>query len=75
MKRCIVAVAVFIVCLTIVPAAVLAQTQADEEEMLRSVLQTGKKAIIIDNMGFTEDESKAFWHVYNDFQQDKQKLN
>ena len=50
MKTC--AVAVFIVCLALVPVAVLAlaQTQADEEEMVKSLLQTGKKAIIIEGM-------------------------
>ncbi|HAM49865.1 MAG TPA: hypothetical protein DCP92_03925 [Nitrospiraceae bacterium] len=52
----------------------LAQTQADEEEVVKSLLQAGKKAIIVDNIGFTEDESKGFWPVYDEFQQIKQKL-
>jgi hypothetical protein len=52
-----------------------AQSQADEEELVKSTLQTGKKAIIVDNAGFTEDESKAFWPIYNEFQQGKEKLN
>jgi hypothetical protein len=66
---------VVVACLSLFPLSLLAQTQADEEELVKSLLQTGKKAIIIDNMGFTEDESKAFWPVYNEFQQAKQKLN
>lgn len=61
--------------LSLSPALSFAQTQADEEELVKSALQTGKKAIIVDNMGFTEDESRAFWPVYNEFQQAKQKLN
>lgn len=61
--------------LSLFPFALFAQTQADEEELVKSLLQTGKKAIIVDNMGFTEDESKAFWPVYDEFQQLKQKLN
>ena len=61
--------------LSLFPLALCAQTQADEEEVVKSLLQTGKKAIIVDNMGFTESESKAFWPVYDQFQQLKQKLN
>jgi hypothetical protein len=75
MKKRLVAVMVVVACLSLFPLSLLAQTQADEEELVKSLLQTGKKAIIIDNMGFTEDESKAFWPVYNEFQQAKQKLN
>jgi hypothetical protein len=61
--------------LLLAPLAVFAQTQADEEELVRSLLQTEKKAIIVDNMGLTEGESKAFWPLYDEFQQLKQKLN
>jgi hypothetical protein len=57
------------------PAVLSAQTQADEEEVVRSMLQTGKKAIIADNMQFSEAESQAFWPLYNEFQQAKTKLN
>ena len=61
--------------LSLSPLLLFAQTQADEEEVVKSLLQTGKKAIIADNMGFTESESKAFWPVYDEFQKMKQKLN
>lgn len=61
--------------LSLSPVQLFAQTQADEDELVKSLLQTGKKAIIVDNMGFTEDESRAFWPVYNEFQKAKQKLN
>jgi hypothetical protein len=61
--------------LSLSPIVLFAQTQADEEELVKSLLQTGKKSIIADNMGFTEDESKAFWPLYNEFQQVKKKLN
>jgi hypothetical protein len=75
MKKRVVAVMMIVACLSLFPVSLLAQTQADEEELVKSLLQTGKKAIIIDNMGFTEAESKGFWPVYNEFQQAKQKLN
>lgn len=66
---------VVVLSLSLFPVVLFAQTEADEEELMKSVIQTGKKAIVIDNMGFTEDESKAFWPVYDEFQQAKQKLN
>ncbi len=74
MKRSVVFV-LMVLCMIIIPAALFAQTQADEEELIRSQLQTGKKAIVADNMQFTEAESQAFWPLYNEFQQAKMKLN
>jgi len=75
MKKAAFVAFVVVLGLSLSPLVLFAQTQADEEEMVKSTLQTGKKAIIIDNMGFTEGESKAFWPVYDEFQQLKQKLN
>ena len=75
MKKIAIVVFVLLLSLSLSCLAALAQTQADEEEMVKSLLQTGKKAIIVDNMAFTEEESKAFWPVYHEFQQAKQKLN
>jgi len=75
MKKAAFVAFVVVLSLSLSPFVVFAQTQADEEELVKSTLQTGKKAIIVDNMGFTEDESKAFWPVYDEFQQAKQKLN
>jgi len=75
MKKAAFVAFVVVLSLSLSPLVVFAQTQADEEELVKSTLQTGKKAIIVDNMGFTEDESKAFWPVYDEFQQAKQKLN
>jgi hypothetical protein len=71
----IVCVLLTVACLSLLPVVLSAQTQADEEEVVKSMLQTGKKAIIADNMQFTESESQAFWPVYNEFQQAKTKLN
>jgi hypothetical protein len=75
MKKAALVTFVVVLTLSLSPLLLFAQTQADEEEVVKSLLQTGKKAIIVDNMGFTEGESKAFWPVYNEFQQAKQKLN
>lgn len=75
MKRTVCVAFVALLWLSLSPILSFAQTQADEEELLKSTFQTGKKAIIIDNIGFTEDESKAFWPLYDEFQLAKQRLN
>ena len=58
----------------LVPAAVLAQ-KASEIELTRSVIQTKKKIIVAANMLLTEQESEAFWPVYNDYQQALRNVN
>jgi hypothetical protein len=73
-KKIVFAALVLLLSLSFSPYVLFAQTQDDEEEMVESLFQIEKKAIIVDNMGFTEDESKAFWPVYNEFQQARQKL-
>jgi hypothetical protein len=60
--------------MVLVPAAVFAQ-QASEIELTRSVIQTKKKIIVATNMPLTEQESEAFWPVYNDYQQALRKVN
>lgn len=43
-------------------------------ELMRSDVQTQKKAIITEAMDFTEDEAAAFWPVYNDYANEFRKL-
>ena len=38
-------------------------------EVMRSALKTEKKAIIAETMVFTQEESDAFWPLYNEFQE------
>ena len=38
-------------------------------EVMRSALKTEKKAIIAETMIFTQEESEAFWPLYNEFQE------
>lgn len=75
MQKAVSTLIVALLVLSLSSVMTFAQSAADEEELIKSVFQTGKKAIIIDNMGFTEGESKAFWPVYAEFQQAKDKLN
>jgi hypothetical protein len=60
--------------MVLAPAAVFAQ-KASEIELTRSVIQTKKKIIVATNMPLTEQESEAFWPVYNDYQQALHKVN
>jgi hypothetical protein len=42
--------------------------------MLRSDLKAEKAAIVVNNMHFTEAETKAFWSVYRQFQKELSKV-
>ncbi len=59
---------------------VLASSQAfaqarDAVEVKRSIIQTERKMIVSANMPLSEEESAAFWPVYNEFQDTMRKLN
>ncbi len=45
-----------------------AQSAADEIELVRSIVQTGRKVVVAKNMQLTDAESEAFWPVYNEFE-------
>ncbi len=59
--------------LALVPGAGLAQTS--EADLTPSLLQTGKKVIVAQNMGLTEEEAEAFWPLYNEYQEEIQRIN
>ena len=44
------------------------QSTADEIELVRSIVQTGRKVGVAKNMQLTDAESEAFWPVYNEFE-------
>lgn len=48
--------------------------QNDYIELIRSDIQTEKKAIITENMMFSEEESTTFWPIYNDYQHEFSKI-
>jgi hypothetical protein len=54
---------------------VLAQSQADEIELTREMVQTERKAIVAENMQFSEAESNGFWPVYNEYVAEVRKVN
>ena len=53
----------------------LAQTVQDDVELIRSVVQTERKAVVAKNMQLSEAESGAFWPVYNEYEQAMRKVN
>jgi N12 class adenine-specific DNA methylase len=53
----------------------LAQTVQDDVELIRSVVQTERKAVVAKNMELSEAESEAFWPVYNEYEQAMRKVN
>jgi len=56
-------------------ANVFAQDADSYIEILKSEVKTDKKAIIIETMQFTEQQSTAFWPIYNEFEYELEKLS
>lgn len=56
-------------------ATMMAQNTQDYMEVERAALKTEKKAIVADAMEFTEDESKVFWPLYNEYNEKKYAIN
>ena len=52
-----------------------AQTANDYLEVTRGILKTEKKAAIADVMQLTEEESTAFWPLYNEYDEKMYKVN
>lgn len=51
----------------IISTGVSAQTNADIWELAKTDLKTEYKAIIIENMVFSEDEAATFWPIFNEY--------
>ena len=43
-------------------------------EVLRSLAETERTAIVADNMFFTSEEATAFWPVYNEYREEARKV-
>ena len=54
---------------------IFAQDADSYIEILKSEIKTDKKAIITETMQFTEQQSAAFWPVYNEFEHELDKLS
>lgn len=64
-----------VLCLCASGPAFAQANPTDEKEALRSTIQTERKALVDKNMGLTEEESKVFWPLYEEYQKELAKLN
>jgi hypothetical protein len=53
----------------------MSQTSNDYVEVERAALKTEKKAIVAEAMQLTDEESKAFWPLYNEYSEKKYVIN
>ena len=56
-------------------SAAFAQTATDELEAARGQIQADRKAIVAKLMSLTDQESAAFWPVYNEFREATRKVD
>ena len=56
------------------PQLLFAQA-AEVIELTREVVQTERKMIVSANMSFSDEESRQFWPVYNNYQSDIREVN
>ena len=56
-------------------ASAFAQDVDSYIEVLKSDLKTNKKAVIIQVMQFTDQQSEVFWPIYNEFEHELDKLS
>ena len=66
----------FMVISALAAAPALAQDKpADNMQIVREKIRADKKLVVAETMGMTESEAKAFWPVYEAYQEDLAKLN
>ncbi len=64
-----------LVCAISVMQPVSAQQEADAMEVIRAQVAANRQAVVAGNMGFTAEESEAFWPVYRSFQAKRAELD
>lgn len=55
--------------------AMMAQNTNDYMEVERAALKTEKKALVAQAMEFTDEESKVFWPLYNEYNEKQYVVN
>ena len=56
-------------------ATTMAQNTNDYMEVERAALKTEKKALVAEAMEFTDEESKVFWPLYNEYNEKQYIIN
>jgi hypothetical protein len=62
-------------CGALLATSAAAQTETDDIELARTHIATERKAIVAKNMELSEEQSDAFWPVYNEFQEAKRDVS
>ena len=57
------------------PTPAWTQGQSDDMKVLSDKIKMDKKLLVAQNMDLTEEEGKAFWPVYDEYQKDLTKIN
>ncbi len=65
---------IFVLFVLIAFTSSIAQDVQSYIELLKSDVKTGKKEIITEVMEFTDQQSEAFWPIYNEFENQLEKL-
>ncbi|MGE5217773.1 MAG: hypothetical protein ACM3SP_12295, partial [Chloroflexota bacterium] len=58
-----------------VPVVLAQDKPADNMQILRDKIRADKKLVVATNMDLTESEAKGFWPIYEQYQNDLQKIN
>ena len=61
--------------LGLAPLSVAQEKPADNMQVLRDKLRADKKLLVAANMELTESEAQGFWPLYDQYQNDLQKIN
>ena len=59
----------------LVPLSVAQEQPADNMQLLREKIQADKKRVVATHMALTEAEAQGFWPLYDQYQNDLQKIN
>jgi hypothetical protein len=63
-----------IIIVLLASSMLFAQDETTFIELMKSDLKTEKKAVLTEAMGFTEEESVAFWPIYREYELEADKL-
>ena len=68
-------VTIFVAALTAFPALAQSKSSGVDVQILLDKVKADKKLVVSSNMNLTEEEGKAFWPIYEAYQNDLQRLN
>jgi len=64
----------FTACMLLLAGDGFAADMTADIEIVRSMAETERKAIVAGNMSFTSEEAEKFWAVYNEYREEARKV-